>query len=194
MGYAFDKLSGNGNFTLGIFNENVAKWVPRTLRRGFGVRSEGERRWTDFDVTLWMRFDMTNMCVGHRKHSNSNSNKLPRPGPLPKRNRNHNHDHHQPSVIIVIIPCPSDDYGALSPGWSTSSSGDAATAAATFRICALHDSIMIELIALITDTRRNLRLPAYPHPVPLKGALCHSSSCCSSLVHPPISIHVLRPS
>lgn len=176
----------------------LMKMLPNGFHEHCGEGSvfvpRGERRWTDFDVTLWMRFDMTNMCVGHRKHSNSNSNKLPRPGPLPKRNRNHNHDHHQPSVIIVIIPCPSDDYGALSPGWSTSSSGDAATAAATFRICALHDSIMIELIALITDTRRNLRLPAYPHPVPLKGALCHSSSCCSSLVHPPISIHVLRPS
>lgn len=57
-GHAFDKLSGNGNFTLGIFNENVAKWVPRTVRA-----PEKGTRWSDSDVTLWMRFDMTNMCV-----------------------------------------------------------------------------------------------------------------------------------
>lgn len=76
---AFDKLSGNGNFTLGIFNENVAKlWVDfdmgRERERESGLCSklsvEAGQGWGDFDVTLWLRFDMTNMCIGmHDKHT-----------------------------------------------------------------------------------------------------------------------------
>lgn len=46
---AFDKLSGNGNFTLGIFNENVAKlWVDFDMGEAGRVDREREREgeWT----------------------------------------------------------------------------------------------------------------------------------------------------
>lgn len=40
---AFDKLSGNGNFTLGIFNENVAKlWVDFDMGEAGRVERERE--------------------------------------------------------------------------------------------------------------------------------------------------------
>lgn len=71
----------------------------------------------DFDVTLWLRFDMTNMCIGMQdKHTREGKHAEHYHHYHPHRHRHrhrqqqqeqhwhwHNEDHYARSTIVIII-------------------------------------------------------------------------------------------